>query len=111
MSPVGYLIKTESLKRRTKLINNKKWFETNDRRNLIDMHIEDWNELVLGLVLLLRNNVFTIPVALSKFIGQFYFPRELYSAAIFITAIPIIIVFIIFQNWFIKGLTTGAIKG
>ncbi|MCL5070475.1 MAG: carbohydrate ABC transporter permease, partial [Actinobacteria bacterium] len=36
---------------------------------------------------------------------------EVYGAMIFLTVIPVIIVFIIFQRWFVAGLTSGAIKG
>ena len=78
---------------------------------IIFLFLQNWNEFILALVLLSRTKLYTIPVALSKFVGEFYFPWELYSAIVFLTSIPIIIIFIIFQNWFIKGLTAGAIKG
>ena len=78
---------------------------------VIFLFLQNWNEFVLALVLLVKVKLYTIPLALSKFQGEFQFPVELYSAAIFMTAIPIIVVFIIFQNWFVKGLTAGAIKG
>ena len=78
---------------------------------IIFLFLQNWNEFVLALVLLSKIKLYTIPVALSKFVGQFYFPWELYSAVVFLTSIPIIIIFIIFQNWFIKGLTAGAVKG
>lgn len=78
---------------------------------VIFLFLQNWNEFTLALVLLLRANLYTIPVALSKMLGEFILPWEIYSATVFITAIPIIVIFLIFQNWFIKGLTAGAIKG
>ena len=78
---------------------------------VIFLFLQNWNEFTLALVLLLKENLYTIPVALSKMMGEFIFPWEIYSALVFITAIPIIVIFLIFQNWFIKGLTAGAIKG
>lgn len=78
---------------------------------IIFLFLQNWNEFILALVLLSKTNLYTVPVALSKFVGEFYFPWELYAATVFLTAIPIMIVFFIFQNWFIKGLTAGAIKG
>lgn len=78
---------------------------------VILLFLQYWNEFLLALVLLMKKSLWTIPVALSKLIGEYMFPWEIYSALIFITSIPIIIVFVIFQNWFIKGLTAGAVKG
>lgn len=71
-----------------------------------------WNELLFGMVLLQKKELYTIPVALSKFVqANLYFPINLFSALIFLTCIPIIIVYLFLQKWFIKGLTAGAIKG
>jgi len=38
-------------------------------------------------------------------------PLGIYGASIMITVIPILIIFVIFQKWFISGVTLGAIKG
>jgi raffinose/stachyose/melibiose transport system permease protein len=71
-----------------------------------------WNELILGMILLQKKELYTVQVALSRMSGGLnYFPIGKFSALIFITIIPIVAVFIIFQKWFIKGLTAGAIKG
>ncbi|MCL5986802.1 MAG: carbohydrate ABC transporter permease [Actinobacteria bacterium] len=78
---------------------------------VIFLFLQNWNEFVLALTLLYQKRMLTIPVAISKLAGEFIFPWEIYSASVFITALPIIIVFVIFQNWFIKGITAGAIKG
>lgn len=78
---------------------------------VILLFLQNWNEFILALTLLINPNLYTITVGLSKLSGQYTFPWEIYSSLVWLTAIPIIIVFIIFQNWFIKGLTAGSIKG
>jgi len=53
-----------------------------------------------------------IPVAIAKIAGSRYIiPLGTYSASIMITVIPIIIVFVLFQKWFIAGIKMGSIKG
>ncbi|MHB1347320.1 MAG: carbohydrate ABC transporter permease [Candidatus Humimicrobiaceae bacterium] len=78
---------------------------------VIFLFMQNWNEFILALTFLIKRNLWTIPVVLSKMTGQYLFPWELYASLIFLAAIPVIVVFAIFQNWFIKGLTAGAIKG
>ena len=80
---------------------------------IIVLFLQNWNELILARVLLLKKNLYTFPVALSSLIAGEGRPMPWgpYSAIIFISIIPITVIFIIFQNWFIKGLTAGSIKG
>jgi ABC-type maltose transport system permease subunit len=54
----------------------------------------------------------TIPVAIAKIAGGKYIvPIGTYSSAIMITVIPVLIVFMAFQRWFVAGVTMGALKG
>lgn len=78
---------------------------------VIFLFLQNWNEFMLALVLLLKKHLLTIPVGLTKTFGEYITPWGEYSALVFITLIPVIIVYGIFQNWFIKGLTAGSIKG
>jgi ABC-type glycerol-3-phosphate transport system permease component len=79
---------------------------------VIFVFLSSWNELIFGMVLLQNKALYTVTVALSKFVGGIeYFPTNIFSSLLFITCIPIIIVFVIFQNWFIQGLTAGSVKG
>jgi ABC-type maltose transport system permease subunit len=43
--------------------------------------------------------------------GKYIVPIGTYGAAIMITVIPVLIVFMLFQKWFIAGMTMGAVKG
>ncbi len=79
---------------------------------IIFLFLQNWNELIFAIILLMKKDYITIPASLSKLQGGLHlFPVEIYAALLLITATPIIIIFIIFQNWFIKGLTAGAVKG
>ena len=78
---------------------------------VIFLFLQNWNEFMLALVLLLKKELLTIPVGLTKTFGEYITPWGEYSALVFITLIPVIIVYGIFQNWFIKGLAAGSIKG
>ena len=71
----------------------------------------NWNEFILALILMLKKSLYTLPVGLASLIGEWYTPWGVYSAMVFITIGPVIVVFAIFQNWFIKGLTAGSVKG
>jgi len=78
---------------------------------IIFLFLQNWNEFMLALVLILKKKLYTIPIGLVKTIAEYVTPWGQYSALLFMTLIPVIIVYGIFQNWFIKGLTAGSIKG
>lgn len=79
---------------------------------IILLFLETWNEFIYALVFLTRPAIQTIPVAIAKIAGGKYLvPIGTYSAAIMITVIPVLIVFMAFQKWFVAGVTMGALKG
>ena len=76
------------------------------------LFLETWNEFVFALVFLQNPKIQTIPLAIAKIAGSRYMlPLGTYAASIMITIIPILIVFVIFQRWFVAGITMGAVKG
>jgi ABC-type glycerol-3-phosphate transport system permease component len=79
---------------------------------IILLFLETWNEFIYALVFLQKPAIQTIPVAIAKIAGgKFRLPLGTYGAAIMITVFPIMVVFIVFQKWFVAGVTMGAIKG
>ena len=79
---------------------------------VILLFLETWNEFIFALVFLQDPKLQTIPVAIAKIAGGKYIvPLGTYGASIMITVIPVLIIFIIFQKWFIAGMTMGALKG
>jgi ABC-type glycerol-3-phosphate transport system permease component len=79
---------------------------------IILLFLETWNEFIFAMVYLQNPKIQTIPVAIAKIAGGKYIvPIGMYGASIMITIIPILIIFMLFQKWFIAGMTLGAVKG
>jgi raffinose/stachyose/melibiose transport system permease protein len=70
---------------------------------------DSWNEFFLALVFTI--NHLTAPAGLASFSGRYTTDIVLVSAGAVIVALPILIVFIIFQREFMRGVLTGAVKG
>lgn len=71
-----------------------------------------WNDFFNPLVLLHSADNRTLPVAIQAF--SFTFGRTAWEqvfAALSIGSVPMIIVYLLLQRWFIQGLTSGAVKG
>ena len=78
---------------------------------LIFAFIEIWNDFFLAFLLLRKPELQTIPLGLVSFFQQYDSLWNLYFAALMITTLPVIIVFLLMQRQFIAGLTAGAVKG
>ena len=70
-----------------------------------------WGEMIWSSITLQTSSLRTIPLGIMSFNGQFGTDWGPYSAAICIVLIPLVLVFIFTQKYFISGLTGGAIKG
>jgi alpha-glucoside transport system permease protein len=70
-----------------------------------------WNDLLVALIFLGRGDNTVATVALQGLQGQTGQGRELIPAAGFITIIVPILVFLSLQRYFIRGMTSGAVKG
>jgi raffinose/stachyose/melibiose transport system permease protein len=70
-----------------------------------------WNEYVYASVLLASDTWRTLPIGLANFRGEFSSEYGLISAGIIITMIPVVIMYIVFQEQIVKGLATGSVKG
>jgi len=71
----------------------------------------NWDEYTWALTTINNPLKRTLPIALRLFQGQHATQWNLVFAASVIAIIPVIAIFIVFQRYFIKGLTSGAIKG
>jgi raffinose/stachyose/melibiose transport system permease protein len=71
-----------------------------------------WNEFVLALTFLNKDQLKTFPVAVSTIAGgQYIVPYNILGASMVITIIPALILFLALQRLFIRGITIGALKG
>lgn len=73
--------------------------------------ITAWNEFMFALILVTRDSMRTVPVAISLFPGQFTVPWGDMAAASVVATVPIVIVVLICQKRIVSGLTSGAVKG
>ena len=55
--------------------------------------------------------MWTLPLGLMSFQGQFSNEYGQLNAAIVVTVLPAVLVYLIFQRYFVSGLASGAIKG
>ena len=70
-----------------------------------------WNNLVWPLVVLNNKKLYTLPLGLALLRGEFQVNYGITSAAAFLSVVPLIIVFMFLQRYFLEGLTVGAVKG
>jgi raffinose/stachyose/melibiose transport system permease protein len=72
--------------------------------------VATWNEFAMALVILQDNSTWTLPLGLMSFQSQFQSDYGQLNAAIVMTVLPATIVYLIFQRYFVSGLTSGAVK-
>jgi len=77
----------------------------------IFLFMQNWNEFILALILLKDKILYTLPVGMANFVGQWDSPWQLVAAGVVISAIPIFVIYLLIQDQFVKGLTAGAVKG
>lgn len=70
-----------------------------------------WNDYLWPLIVISKSSKQTIQQALAGFVGQLQINWSNLLAMTTITILPVIIVFIAFQNFFMQGVTAGAVKG
>lgn len=70
-----------------------------------------WDEFTWALTAIDDMAKRTLPVAIATFQGQYVTQWGLVFAASLIAITPVIIIFISLQKFFIKGLTSGAVRG
>jgi len=69
-----------------------------------------WNEFMFALVFIENSKLKTIPVGLMGLKSQTDTDWTILLAGLTMSALPIIIVFILLQKQFVRGLTAGSVK-
>ncbi len=78
---------------------------------LILAFLDTWNEFPFALVLTTKQSLRTLPVGLTGFYGQYTTDYTTLMAALVLSILPVIIIYLIFRNRIIQGMTAGAVKG
>lgn len=73
--------------------------------------INSWNDYFMQLIMLSSTDNLTISLGIAKLQAENATDFGLIMAGASLAAVPIIIVFLIFQKYFTKGITMGAVKG
>ena len=73
--------------------------------------ISSWNDYFMQLIMLSSNKNLTISLGIANMQAENQTDFGLIMAGAAFAGVPIIIVFVIFQKYFTKGITMGAVKG
>ncbi len=70
-----------------------------------------WNDFLWPLIILTRDSMYTLPVALANLMGEHVQDTEMMMAGSVITILPVLIVFLTLQKYYIRGIMLGSVKG
>ena len=70
-----------------------------------------WNEFLLALVMVSDEGLRTAPLGLAFFQGRNTSDEALLAAGSVIVATPVVLVYLVLQRHFIRGMLSGAVKG
>ena len=70
-----------------------------------------WNDFMWPLIILADQDLYTLPVALAAMSRQHVQDNELMMAGAVVTTLPVLILFLALQRFYLSGLLTGSVKG
>lgn len=70
-----------------------------------------WNEFMFALVFIIDDGLKTVPLGLMTFSGALREQNTVIMAGVIMSAIPMILLFLLTQRQFIRGLAVGGVKG
>lgn len=70
-----------------------------------------WNDFLWPLIALQDNSMYTLPVSLANLMGEHTKDPELMMAGSVLTILPVLLVFLALQKYYIKGIMMGSVKG
>jgi arabinosaccharide transport system permease protein len=78
---------------------------------LILQALFSWNNFLWPLIVLRTNEQLTIPIGLATLLTPYGNNYDMLISGAVLAIIPILIVFLFFQRYFIEGMTAGGVKG
>lgn len=70
-----------------------------------------WNDFLWPLIILTDDAKYTLPVALAGLMGEHVQDTELMMAGSVVTVLPALLVFLVFQRTYVRGIMGGSIRG
>lgn len=77
----------------------------------IIVFFHSWNEFPYSLILFDKEKLYTLPLALMRFKGDYVTDYPRIMTSMFVSIVPALLIYILFSKHIIKGMMTGAIKG
>jgi len=69
-----------------------------------------WNEYIYAYTFLSKNEQLTLPVGIQRFFSENTTDFPGLMAASFMMSVPVVVLFLLLQRYFVKALTEGAVK-
>ena len=70
-----------------------------------------WNDFMWPLIVLSDSHLYTLPVALASLSREHVQDNELMMAGSVLTTLPVLVVFLVLQRYYMQGLMVGSVKG
>ncbi|MGA7615842.1 MAG: carbohydrate ABC transporter permease [Thermoanaerobaculia bacterium] len=70
-----------------------------------------WNDFMWPLIVLTDQSHYTLPVSIASLVGEHAQDVELMMAGSVVTVLPVLILFLVLQRYYIAGLMVGSVKG
>jgi ABC-type glycerol-3-phosphate transport system permease component len=70
-----------------------------------------WNEFLYAVVFITRQQSRTLPLAIQFLVSDQYFDIAMLATGLMISTLPVLLLYLFLSDWFVKGMTAGAIKG
>jgi multiple sugar transport system permease protein len=70
-----------------------------------------WNDFLWPLIVMTDDSMYTLPVAIANLMGEHAPDTELMMAGSVLTVLPVLIVFLAVQKYYIQGIMAGSVKG
>lgn len=69
-----------------------------------------WNDFLWPLIVMTREEMYTLPVALAGLLGEHVQDTELMMAGSVVTILPVLLVFLALQKYYLQGIMLGGVK-
>jgi multiple sugar transport system permease protein/raffinose/stachyose/melibiose transport system permease protein len=70
-----------------------------------------WNEFLYAVIFITRQEIRTLPLAIQFLVSDSYQDIGMLATGLMIASLPILVLYIFLSDWFVKGMTAGAVKG
>jgi multiple sugar transport system permease protein len=69
-----------------------------------------WNDFMWPLIVLSDQHLYTLPVALASLSREHVADNELMMAGAVVTTVPVLVLFLLLQRYYVQGLMAGSVK-